>query len=204
MFIYDERGDFIKGETERNKGDTILFSRNLEKGTYFVKITPFDWSRITSASYRLKATFSDNTVFYADLETDQDWSENIFWALDKKLISDYKNILNKKTGKKENLLKPYDKLTEAQFLTVLSRYGKPAEQYKTKSTANKQITRGKMAEILVSIHLGKKVSEKEAVHFFIKNGFTTAKTTKEFKSSAGLTRAEIVTFMKKYDTFLNK
>lgn len=231
--LYNEQGGYITGDSEYVNGKSIQFSQTLKKGTYFIKIKPYGWSRITSANYRLKANFSADTTIYADLETNQHWSENIFWAMNKKLITDYKNVVNKKTGKKENLLKPHDKLTEAQFLTVLFRYTDLAELSKTKSTnkkfshsvvyqmaakyklptkstlksqssADKLITRGKMAEILVSKHLGKKVSETEAVDFFIMNDFTSAKTTKDFKSSDGLTRAEIVTFMKKYDNFLNK
>ena len=62
MSIYDERGGFIKGYSERNKGKTILDSRTLAEGTYFVKITPFDWSGITSASYRLKATYPSSFI----------------------------------------------------------------------------------------------------------------------------------------------
>ena len=69
MSIYDERGGFIKGYSERNKGKTILDSRTLAEGTYFVKITPFDWSGITSASYRLKATYpSPFTRNYSSFE----------------------------------------------------------------------------------------------------------------------------------------
>ncbi|CAM5186028.1 hypothetical protein UACE39S_04417 [Ureibacillus acetophenoni] len=38
-------------------------------------------------------------------------------------MSGYLNVLNTKTGKYENLLRPNNNLTEAQFLTVLFRYG---------------------------------------------------------------------------------
>ncbi|CAM5186020.1 hypothetical protein UACE39S_04416 [Ureibacillus acetophenoni] len=73
-----------------------------------------------------------------------------------------------------------------------------------KSYANLPITRGKMAQILVSKHLDKVVSEREAVEFFIANGFTSAKSYEQYKPNDNLARAHIVTFMRNYDTFLNQ
>ena len=103
------------------------------------------------------------------------------------------NVKNPKTGKLENLLKPNEQLTEAQFLSVLFKYAKPdelkstkaktdhwasvqyqlAEKYnqptkatlKNTSSAGKPITRGRMAQILASLDKGKVVSEQTAVQF---------------------------------------
>ena len=223
--IYDEQGKYVWGDSiSRTATNGLVFNDILGKGTYYVKISGIDFTGITNSTYRLKANFSANTDIFTDLRTDQEWSENLLWAIDKKLIGGYKNVLNKKTGKKENWLKPYDKLTESQFLTVLFRHGDAVELSKVKSVyqlaskynlptkstlnnqafANKPITRGKMAEILVSKHLGKRVSEEEAIEFFIENNLTTAKTVSAYKPNDSLARAHIAAFIRKYDALLNK
>lgn len=133
-------------------------------------------------------------VVYADYKDGQYWSEAMLWAIDKGYITGYMNVKNPKTGKVENLLKPMDKLTEAQFLTILFRYLYPDElkntkpsdpkywasvQYqlaakyklptnatlKNRANADKPITRGKMAQILATAHFKKPVTERDAVKF---------------------------------------
>ncbi|MBT2644687.1 WG repeat-containing protein [Bacillus sp. ISL-41] len=123
---------------------------------------------------------------YIDFRKGEYWSEDMVWAIENKLISGY--IHN---GVKS--LKPDDKLTEAQAITVLYRYFEPkamgtttpkinwwasvpyqlAEQdglnvvgsIKNQSGSNEITTRGKLAELLASKHFGRNVSEKEAVNF---------------------------------------
>jgi uncharacterized protein YkwD len=148
---------------------------------------------------------------YADYKPGLYWSANMLWAIEKGLISGYSNVKNPKTGKLENLLKPNDNLTEAQFLSVLFRYTNATElkntkptdskwwastayqlaaKYKlpTKSTltkrtsANQVITRGKMAQILASKHYGKVVTEQTAVSFMYSAGLSTGYVDKTGKT----------------------
>ncbi|MGJ7920825.1 Ig-like domain-containing protein [Neobacillus sp. LXY-4] len=39
-------------------GDNTVLSDNLEKGTYYLELSPYYWDGITSASYRIKATYA--------------------------------------------------------------------------------------------------------------------------------------------------
>ncbi|CAM5184607.1 hypothetical protein UACE39S_01388 [Ureibacillus acetophenoni] len=129
LLLYDENRNIIANKYISSKGANTSINTKLAKGTYYIRVTPYNWSNngIKSANYQLKATFSDNSVHYADLRNDQYWSENMLWAIEKKLMSGYLNVLNTKTGKYENLLRPNNNLTEAQFLTVLFRYGNSDE-----------------------------------------------------------------------------
>jgi len=124
---------------------------------------------------------------FSDYEAGQYWSEDMLWATDKGLIRGFEGA-----SSNQYLLKPYEHLTEAQFLTVLFRYLKPteldsqpktgwfasqayslAQQYKlpvlgganNTTVANAGITRGKMAQIWVSAIKGQTVTEEEAVQF---------------------------------------
>ncbi|WP_162596003.1 DUF5050 domain-containing protein [Bacillus sp. CGMCC 1.16541] len=179
---------------------------------------------------------------YADFEANQHWSENMLWAVRNGLISGYQDIKNPKTGQVEDLLRPYHSLTEAQFLTVLFRYLRPEELHSTiskdpnywasvpyqlaekyrlptngtmtdKKAHNQFITRGKVAQIIASIHFNKVVTEREAVEFMysasISNGFSDAqgqflKTYESYRATNSLSRGHIVTLIRNYDVFLNK
>lgn len=145
---------------------------------------------------------------FTDYQSGEYWSENMLWAIDQGLISGYTNVKNKTTGKYENLLRPQDKLTEAQFLAVMFRYTnkdelaktKPAdpnywastayqlaEKYKlptnatltNRKSASVAITRGKMAQILASKHFNKYVSERSAVQFMYDAGLSSGYLDKD-------------------------
>lgn len=187
------------------------------------------WS-FTTKTKDGQPTQPTNPTGFADFKTGQYWSDNMLWAIEKGLISGYTNVKNPQTGKLENLIKPQNNLTESQFLAVLFRYTNPdelnstkpatswwasapyqlAEKYKlptnatlsNRTNADKPISRGKMAQILVSKYQGEVVSEKAAVDFFIKNKISSQKDYKDFMPTQTLSRAHIVTFMKNYDTYL--
>ena len=170
---------------------------------------------------------------FVDYKSEQYWSEAMKWAVDDGIIQGF--VEKNNTGGTRNLIKPYQLLTEAQFLAVLYRYYSPMELDNTaridtgywasvpyqladryglptnaslldRSQASQPITRGKMAQLLVSQHKGVTVSEREAVQFLydsgIADGYTDAKTYESFGPNNTLIRAHIVTFMKKYDDFL--
>ncbi|MBY0063464.1 pre-peptidase C-terminal domain-containing protein [Priestia aryabhattai] len=62
MYLYNEDGKYIGGDSYSSRGKTIVIKENLAKGTYYIKITPYSWSGISSASYRLKATYPSDTT----------------------------------------------------------------------------------------------------------------------------------------------
>src|SRR5690606_15391732 len=75
---------------------------------------------------------------------------------------------------------------------------------KTTSYANKQVTRGQLAQALVSMHYGKPVSLNEAVKFMFDNKITggtnatKGETLENFAPNTKLSRAHISVFLKKY------
>lgn len=77
--------------------------------------------------------------------------------------------------------------------------------------SNSIVTRGEMARILASFHQGKQVSVQDAVSWMYNNnlalGYTDAagnppKTFASFGVNDQLTRAHVVSFLQRYDTFL--
>ncbi|PAF16810.1 hypothetical protein CHH61_24015, partial [Shouchella clausii] len=54
---YDANGTRVSSDYFSSAGGTSVIDRDLKKGTYYVKIYPYNWNGITSASYRLHATF---------------------------------------------------------------------------------------------------------------------------------------------------
>ncbi|SDI64213.1 Fibronectin type III domain-containing protein [Planococcus glaciei] len=57
MYLYDADGRTIGGSYEYYSGNTIVISEDIPVGTYFLEIEPNGWSGISSASYRVKATY---------------------------------------------------------------------------------------------------------------------------------------------------
>ncbi|MED3878783.1 pre-peptidase C-terminal domain-containing protein [Priestia megaterium] len=62
MYLYNEDGKSLGGDYYSSRGNTIVIKENLAKGTYYIKVTPYSWSGISSASYRLKATYPSDTT----------------------------------------------------------------------------------------------------------------------------------------------
>lgn len=74
--------------------------------------------------------------------------------------------------------------------------------------AYEAITRGRMAQIFATLHLNEKVSEREAIQWMYDNSISTGypdasgkypKTYESFQPSGELKRAQIVSFVKRYD-----
>ncbi|WP_432357010.1 hypothetical protein [Sporosarcina sp. UB5] len=68
--------------------------------------------------------------------------------------------------------------------------------------ATQGIRRGKLAQILVSMHEGKPVSEAAAINFLIKNKITSAKTVQEYNANQILTRAQVSAFLQRHEQFV--
>lgn len=75
--------------------------------------------------------------------------------------------------------------------------------------AKQQVTRGQMAQALVSMHYGKKVTLQQAVDFMYANKLSTGvnaskgQTLENFGSNTKLSRAHIVAFMGRYNDAVN-
>lgn len=61
IYLYDRDGRRLLGDYWSSGGNTIKLEATLAKGTYYIKVNPYGWNGITSAGYRLKATFADKT-----------------------------------------------------------------------------------------------------------------------------------------------
>ncbi|PKG25322.1 Ig-like domain-containing protein [Niallia nealsonii] len=57
MSLYDKNGNYIDSESSSSRGAKLSLYEKVTKGTYYIKIEPYYWSGITSASYQLKATY---------------------------------------------------------------------------------------------------------------------------------------------------
>ncbi|MCM3714102.1 S-layer homology domain-containing protein [Alkalihalobacillus oceani] len=181
----------------------------------------------------------DNPTSYADFRPSAYWADNMLWAIDKGLITGFTNVRNPATGQLENQLRPSDNLTEAQFLAIMWRYIDPerldgvqpisnywaapayelSERFNlpikgsvvNRQVADSAITRGEMARILASKHLGRVVSERKAVDFMYSMGLSEGypdangnvpRTYESYGVDRLLLREHIVTFMKNYDDYL--
>lgn len=71
-----------------------------------------------------------------------------------------------------------------------------------KNLASQGIRRGKLAQILVSKHEGKQVSEATAINFLIKTGITSQKTVKEFNANQILTRSQVSAFLQRHEQYV--
>ncbi|MCT8137560.1 pre-peptidase C-terminal domain-containing protein [Anaerobacillus sp. CMMVII] len=61
MYLFDSKGNNLGGSDTDFAGETIVIETALAKGTYHIRISPHNWDEITSAKYRLKASFVDKT-----------------------------------------------------------------------------------------------------------------------------------------------
>lgn len=73
--IFDTHGNYTSGDYNYSGGDVIVLSKKVVKGTYYVKIKPYDWDwyGISSGKYTLKATYAGsitrNATTYEPNET---------------------------------------------------------------------------------------------------------------------------------------
>lgn len=91
-------------------------------------------------------------------------------------------------------------MAKKYHMPVLANEGSTA----SKALADKGISRGKMAQLMASYHYGEKVSQDEAIQFFMDNGITTATSISHYKPDQILTRAEISAFIQRYESFVIK
>lgn len=179
---------------------------------------------------------------YADYKPYQYWSNHMLWAIQQGIIEGYPNVENQVTGKTENLIRPQYLLTEAQFLAVLYRHLEPdrirsnvstnpsywaniyyqlaqQDQLPTVATlgnlnkANQPITRGRMAQIFASKHVGTRLTEEQSVQFmydadltdgYLDSAGKTPRTYTSYRADNELQRAHIVTFLKRYADFMQR
>jgi hypothetical protein len=66
-YLYDENGESLGGNYYSSRGSEIVISNNVQKGNYYIEVEPYGWDGITSASYKLKATFA--STFTRDAKT---------------------------------------------------------------------------------------------------------------------------------------
>lgn len=60
MKLYGKDGNTIDYDYDSTRGGKLAIYEKVPKGTYYVKIEPYYWSGITSASYQLKATYASS------------------------------------------------------------------------------------------------------------------------------------------------
>lgn len=191
-------------------------------------------STTTAEAAGSTATATSTTlVSYADYRTGQYWSDSMLWAVNNGVISGYMNVKNPRTGKYENLLRPLSSTTEAEFLSILTRYFYPEDVKNTKSAdpkfwasvpyqlaekyklptiakmdnryaASRPITRGKMAHILATAHYKKPVSTSTGLRFMFESKLTSSKTNLEYAFQSELKRGQMAVFFKRYDELYNK
>lgn len=61
MHLFDSEGNILGGSDSNFARETIVIERTLGKGTYYIRISPHNRDELTSAKYRLKASFLDKT-----------------------------------------------------------------------------------------------------------------------------------------------
>lgn len=93
---------------------------------------------------------------------------------------------------------PY-KLAERHNLPTLGSESSAAK----KKQATQGITRGRLAQILVSFHERERVSEAAAIKFLIENKITSAKTVQEYNANQILTRAQVSAFLQRHAEFVD-
>ncbi|MDG0030603.1 pre-peptidase C-terminal domain-containing protein [Priestia sp. Y58] len=62
LYLYNEGGKSLGGGSHSSRGKNNVIKKNLAKGTYYIKVTPYSWNGISNASYRLKATYPSDTT----------------------------------------------------------------------------------------------------------------------------------------------
>nr|WP_106782796.1 S-layer homology domain-containing protein [Lysinibacillus timonensis] len=92
---------------------------------------------------------------------------------------------------------------------LAEKYGVPTDaSLNNQSKSNGVVTRGELARALATVHFGKEVNLQDSVKFMYEAGLSSGKdqskgkTYENFGVNDQLKRAQIVSFMKRYDDFL--
>lgn len=113
-------------------------------------------------------------------------------------IEDYENLL--KSVQSPSNFWSYPLYIKAQEFGIMTK-GSPSDN----SYQNQQVTRGQLAQALVSMHYGQQVSITEAIQFMFDNGISIGidpskgATIENFAPNEKLARAHIAAFLKRYD-----
>lgn len=103
-------------------------------------------------------------------------------------------------------VKPASKWSYSAPYTLAKKYNLPTlgneSSASKKAYATQGIRRGKLAQLLVSMHEGKPVSESTAINFMMKNKITMAKSVKEFNANQILTRAQVSAFLQRHEAYV--
>lgn len=213
-------GDFILTLfTRKNISKSLLISSAIISAPFVATISQVEASSLT----------------YNDFNSNAYWASDMQWMIDNGYITGYINQKHPSTGKWGTWLDPNGKLTEYQMLSVMLRYELGVDTYKslksqgnneigwhyvkakelgvvTKGStantkpANVQVTRGQLAQALVSLHYGKSVTLNDAIEFMYANKITTGtnpnagQTVANFGPNDKLSRAQISAFLSRYHT----
>lgn len=127
--LKDSYGTTQKYDYFYSAGGTAVLKGNLVKGTYYVYVDPFSWSGITSASYRLKATYAstftrnastfetnDTAETSLPMISNTSYSSSSYSALDR-------DVYQLTTNKDGNVTINLDKNTAGYYMSLLDSYG---------------------------------------------------------------------------------
>ena len=179
----------------------------LEPGKYYVRI----YARYDGyyGEYDVTVT-GDGITAFKDYQRGAYWTNSFAWGMKNSVI---------KGDLKSNRLNPNNHITEAQWLAMLLRYahnlkdstsGNWYDSYyqkarqlgmATNGEPNSALTRGAVARMLMTVHEGKSVTEREAVQWLYEKEITTGvkpsvgPTYENFNPTGKLTRAHAITFM---------
>ncbi|GKU83545.1 Ig-like domain-containing protein [Niallia sp. NCCP-28] len=154
MELYDANGNEIDYDYNSTKGSKLAIYEKVSKGTYYVKIKPYSWSGIKSASYQLKATyagsFKRNTATFEPNDTFETGlsikSGQLYKSASDSNID--RDIYNFTTNKDGEVYVTLENITGGYYMSLYDEYGNEVE-YDYDSTG------GAKLRILEKIQKGK-------------------------------------------------
>ena len=152
MYLYDKNGNKLGGDYYSTKGNTIVISDTVEKGTYYIKVNPYSWKGITSATYRLKATYTgsikrDVSTFEPNEtpDTAMDISSNKYYSSTSYSKSD-RDVYKFKVSQDGNTVVQLDNTTGGYSMYLYNEDGKSLGGDYYSSRGNTIIIKEKLAK----------------------------------------------------------
>lgn len=75
LVLYNANGDIVDNDYSYTNYKNIVLDTEIPKGTYYLEVKPYEWNKITSAAYRIKATypsaFSRNSTTFEPNDTSE-------------------------------------------------------------------------------------------------------------------------------------